>query len=952
MRILRTITSIILAIVLGLCFFSCGNTCTKHTDTDGNGKCDNCDASVETCTAHNDKNGDKICDSCGATVESKSEELSLIENGNVKFRIVTGYDITSSTREEIDIFLDGMRAIGLDFEVVDYLSEPADDIVEILVGSINTRGDDCYIDLHTLGPEGYVIKKVGNKVIVLGGTNEATTDVFRKFVKNYIGFDDTTTAIDNVSVENKKWKEVIQDNFKIESITLKGDPINSYTIATDMSAPEYLESAKKIQDAFYSRAGIWLEIVNEDKASEKSIVIKRVEKDGVAGDKGFKIFVEENQLIVACAYDNKLVDAVEAFVGKILYASGEFKFGANYTFEHEISRVYYEDFGAVGDGIADDYLAIRAAHVFANECGQTVLGKASAIYRIESTMCEDGVYRSIPIKTNTNWNGAKFIFDDTNVGWNAELTGSNHNYSTNVFAILNDYDDISLTPSNSEILKAINDAGGLNYNTKKIDLGLGYPAMLTVYNNKNKCYIRYGGNENAGGNQLEIILIDKDGNIDPSTPFLFEYSTVTSITVHRIDTAPITVQNATVESLGSKVNLITEYKSISRGINVTRPNVTIRNIDHIITGEIPKYAVVDKDSNIIEGYTYKDGIITNDKTGEIVTDGSLIGFIGHSYGGFVNVRNTHNTLIEDVLFQGRMYYLQGTYDIGVGTANATYFKNCSQSNFFSLQDGVEVPNSGGRPSWGVSGTNYCKNFTFDGCKLARYDAHCGVVNGKIINSEVSDVTLIGGGDMLIENTTIYKTSGAVVTLRSDYGATFKGTITFKDVKVIDVYENGNITAVVGMQSANHYFGYTTYFPNIVIDNLYIRNVSGKSIPIASASGFTPKADGFVYRGVLDPSIHRTDVDYPDLKCDVCEKGEAGHTNHSYKGSGGACEVCGVAKNLHKSAHEYSDSKNLNPYMPPSFIKVSNMDSQKFTLFVHDVPFFENTELTGINKIAP
>ena len=948
-------TLIILILALIFSFASCGE-CTSHTDADKNGKCDNCGAAVEVvCDEHSDSDNDGKCDACGATTDvgssnSDSKDVVLIEKGEAKFRLVTGENVSSDLRAAIDSFIDRMRELNIKFDVVSDSEDPTDSVIEILVGPTKTRGDDCYVDMYKLGPEGYVIKNVGKKVIIVGGTTETTTETFNKFVKDYIGLDEETETIDTVKISSKKWKESIQKNYQIKSITVKGEPINDYTIAVNMSDAVYLEAAKKFQSAIYLRSGIWLTIVDDGEASEKSVVVRHVEKSK-SNEKGFKVYVDEKNLMIDCAYDNKLVEAMEAFVAKILYASGEFKFGANYVFDYEISKVRYEDFGAVGDGIADDYLAIKAAHDFANECGQMVLGKAGATYRIISTLCEDGVYRSIKIKTDTNWSGAKFIFDDTNVGWSPDLVGSNHNYSTNIFSIESDYSDISLNQNNNEYIKAINESGGLNYNTQKLDLGLGYPAMLTIYNNSHKCYIRYGGNENAGGNQLEIILIDAEGNIDPSTPFLFEYSKLTSVTVHRIDVTPITVQNAVVESLGSKVNLVTEYKSISRGINVTRPNVTIRNLEHIITGEIPKYAVVDKDSNILEGYTRQsDGTII-DPNGKVVTDGSAIGFIGHSYGGFINVSKTHNTYIEGVIFQARMYYLQGTYDLGVGTANATYFKNCSQSNFFTNKNGVDVPNSGGNPCWGVSGTNYCKNFTFDGCKLARYDAHCGVYNGAIINSEVADVTLIGGGEMRIENTVIYRSSGAVITLRSDYGATFKGTITFKDVKVIDVYENGNITAVVSASSANHYFGYTTYFPNIIIDNLYIRNVDGKSIPIASNSGFTPKADGDVYRGVLDPGIHKTDIDYPDLKCDVCEEGQAGHVeNHAFKGSG-KCDICGISSSLHKAAHAFSDSKNLNPYTPPSFIKVSNMDNQKFTLYVQDVPFFENTELEGISKVT-
>ncbi len=51
---------------------ACGGddtTCTEHTDADSNGKCDNCDATVEVkCTEHVDADSDYLCDTCGAAV--------------------------------------------------------------------------------------------------------------------------------------------------------------------------------------------------------------------------------------------------------------------------------------------------------------------------------------------------------------------------------------------------------------------------------------------------------------------------------------------------------------------------------------------------------------------------------------------------------------------------------------------------------------------------------------------------------------------------------------------------------------------------------------------------------------------------------------------------------------------------------------------------------------------
>lgn len=535
--------------------------------------------------------------------------------------------------------------------------------------------------------------------------------------------------------------------------------------------------------------------------------------------------------------------------------------------------VCYADFGAVGDGVTNDFFAMKAAHQYANEHGLPVRAEAGKTYLV-GTMEKDGHAEAIIIKTDTDWCGAEIIIDDTNVAY---CEGAHRDYNTNVFAITNDYEPVSLPA----LCEKINASGGIaaGASVKKLDTGLGYPAMLIIRNDNKKVFIRFGGNENSGAPERELIMVDANGNVDPATPFMFDYDEVTAVTAFRADTRPISVGGAVITTRASQVNLHEEYRCISRGIAISRPNVHVHDIKHVVTGEYEKRELVNGEP-----------------------------FIGHSSNGFLSIVNTTHVLVENVTFQARVYYLQGTYDIGVNMTNDLVFKNCDQSNFFANRSDFPLYPGLGR-LWGVMGSNYCKNLVYDHCRLTRYDAHSGVYNGKILDSEIASLRLTGAGEMLIENTKFYNYGrSGIISLREDYGSTWRGTITLRGCEIIDVCKNGMTTLdnLIICLSPNHYFGYPTYFPNVIIDDLKIENPK----PVINlVQDFRPApTETFFYRSVCEPTI----------------------------GTAGA--LC-------------SDGRpNENVYNAPKLLKVTSNEKNGYKLTLFDVPFFKDTELEGIEKV--
>ena len=69
----------------------------------------------------------------------------------------------------------------------------------------------------------------------------------------------------------------------------------------------------------------------------------------------------------------------------------------------------YEDFGAIGDGVADDLPAIVKTHEAANAQGAGVRARPDACYHLGRQAL------TAIIATNTDWNTARFTIDDSDV---------------------------------------------------------------------------------------------------------------------------------------------------------------------------------------------------------------------------------------------------------------------------------------------------------------------------------------------------------------------------------------------------------------------------------------------------------------------------------------------------------------------------------------------------------
>ena len=417
--------------------------------------------------------------------------------------------------------------------------------------------------------------------------------------------------------------------------------------------------------------------------------------------------------------------------------------------------VTYEEFGAVGDGKTDDQEAIVAAHKAANERGLPVRAGDGRTYYI------GGGAKVAVIKTDVDFGTASFVIDDRKL----------ENFKMPVFRI---------DPSGKPF--AVKGVAALAQGQKNIGAALRRPCLVEAVNGNVRQYIRYGLNQNNGSPQKEVFLADASGNVDPRTPIVWNYSEVTRLTAHPIDSRTLVVRGGRFTTIANQAE--SKYNYHARGIAVRRSNVRIENLCHYVTGE---------------------------------------GDHGAPYGSFVGALYSANVMVSNCVFTAHKTYRtigaagkpvsMGSYDISANNSVNVSFVNCRQTT--DIND---------RRYWGLFGSNYCKNLLYDGCVFSRFDAHMGVANATIRNSKLGHqgINAIGFGTFLVENTTVYASN--FFNLRGDYGSTWKGDFVVRNCTFVPRMGKAVGTLVNGSSTDWHDFGYPCEMPRrIVFDGLKIED---------------------------------------------------------------------------------------------------------------------------------
>ena len=752
------------------------------------------------------------------------EGLALIYEKKARFQVVYASSAGSTAIREANNFVSRLRELGID--VADPVADTEADKVaecEIIFGAnVRNRSEELTVTDKYLGAKGKTIKVVGTSIVVAAGSSGELKNVITRFTTTVLGIKSSLKKLDSLSIEADFFEESLT-TYSITSIKIGSEDLRGYVIVEDFDENDLedysLDKIGSFRDDLYKESGIWLEYVDAANADqyEHKIVIRYVADRSAMNEAGFAAYVDSGKnLIVECSYANAFDSAFDTLMdGLILGESGSISIASSYSYVSRVCEVTYEMFGADGTDAIDDFDAIFEAHTFANQCGQTVIGKADATYCIGPS-----ILKTIPIKTNVDFNGCTILIND--VGSEAYKTRG-----LSLFTLARDHANVTLNEAR------VDEIAGADAKIRFGDTSIPWLAdyietksLVMISNSYHKDFIRFGANQSSGETRKDVYIMYPDGSIDPETEVCFEFDEITLVEISRVDDTPVTVKNGNFVNICCRTVAETEFKNkynaYNRGFRFERSNVTFENITHRMQDEPDIDTSFGNWGELKESYPYYAFIFTAQTYNLLIKDCDL---------------TAHTTYYEDkdaTASTGGVKpnpVAQGTYDIAVERSIDVRFVDTVQYAPTGLGDSRY---------WGIMTSNWSKNMLFENCEINRFDAHRSFWGAKLINCNIGhSINLVGGGDLYMENVT-KMVRGSYISIRGDYGGTFSGNIHMVNCTLAGVNEYNSVRGTyynpssivdtgivfdVGYMNSNDngywdwYFGYTSYMPqNIILDN--------------------------------------------------------------------------------------------------------------------------------------
>ncbi len=197
---------------------------------------------------------------------------------------------------------------------------------------------------------------------------------------------------------------------------------------------------------------------------------------------------------------------------------------------------------------------------------------------------------------------------------------------------------------------------------------------------------------------------------------------------------------------------------------------------------------------------------------------------------------------------------EGTYGIGGNRVLNATFRN--------------VTAEGSPVHWGVFGTNLFKNFRVEQCVLNRIDVHFHCWNLYIKDSKIGSngITVTGGGDLFVENTTCIAAS--FIAFRRDFGGKWDGDIRIRNCRHAPITRGE--TAVLSFVADNFDYKYPIgYGRTVKVEDMI---VDFRTIPESTSTSWLMRTSLFSIRTDGDRVFFPSHLEFRNVVVEGREQG--------------------------------------------------------------------------------
>ena len=333
--------------------------------------------------------------------------------------------------------------------------------------------------------------------------------------------------------------------------------------------------------------------------------------------------------------------------------------------------------------------------------------------------------------------------------------------------------------------------------------------MIVLYDSNIHRFIRYGSGATFLKDQQEIVIVSADGSVDPSTPIQWDYGTVTKMKIIEIDDVPIVInggegdERAVIKTLHITSPYSCAYTK--RNIYISRANVTVKNIEHTF------------DDYSWAGVTF--------------------------YSGFFEALYCDNLVIENSIISASSgsdytFYVDPSYELNINYSSNVKIKDIQQSNFLKFNVTVAT-------------AQYVKNTSYENVKLTNVYAGPGTYNLTVRDSGICATNIVGEGDLIFENVTVYSNKGIV--LNNNYGSSWRGKLKIDGLTLKFDYPRPNYAAVLSTGWIAMDYGIDAGLPDVIeISNVTVVPVTVKC-----------NSDGTVFETVKNEFVGRVPLHFCD-----------------------------------------------------------------------------------------